>query len=49
MLKTARYFFDVAAQKLKLEEGLIELLRYPKRRLIVNFPVAHGQRSGCQL
>lgn len=39
MLKTARYFFDVAAQKLKLEDSLIELLRYPKRRLIVNFPV----------
>ncbi len=39
MLKTARYFFDVAAQKLKLEASLIELLRYPKRRLIVNFPV----------
>ncbi len=39
MLKTARYFFDVAAKKLKLEDSLIELLRYPKRRLIVNFPV----------
>lgn len=39
MLETARYFFDVAAKKLKLEDSLIELLRYPKRRLIVNFPV----------
>jgi len=39
MLKTARYFFDVAAKKLKLEESLIELLRYPKRKLIVHFPV----------
>jgi len=39
MLKTARYFFDVAAQKLKLEESLVELLRYPKRKLIVHFPV----------
>ncbi len=39
MLETARHFFDVAAQKLGLEEGLIALLRYPKRKLIVNFPV----------
>jgi len=39
MLEAARYFFDKAAQKLKLEEGMIELLRYPKRKLIVNFPV----------
>lgn len=39
MLKTARYFFDVAARKLKLEDSLVELLRYPKRKLIVNFPV----------
>lgn len=39
MLKTARYFFDVAAKKLKLEGSLVELLRYPKRKLIVNFPV----------
>ena len=39
MLEAARYFFDEAAKKLKLEEGLIELLRYPKRKLIVTFPV----------
>lgn len=39
MLETARYFFDVAAKKLKLEDSLIEFLRYPKRKLIVNFPV----------
>lgn len=39
MLKTARHFFDVAAKKLKLEDSLVELLRYPKRKLIVNFPV----------
>ncbi len=39
MLKTARYFFDVAAKKLNLEDSLIELLRYPKRKLIVHFPV----------
>lgn len=36
---TARYFFDEAAKQLKLEAGMIELLRYPKRELIVNFPV----------
>ncbi len=39
MLEAARYFFDEAAKKLKLEEDLIELLRYPKRKLIVTFPV----------
>lgn len=39
MLEAARYFFDEAAKRLKLEEGLIELLRYPKRKLIVTFPV----------
>ncbi|MFN4217738.1 MAG: Glu/Leu/Phe/Val family dehydrogenase [Candidatus Bipolaricaulia bacterium] len=39
MLKTARYFFDVAAKRLKLEDSLVELLRYPKRKLIVHFPV----------
>ncbi len=39
MLESARHFFDRAAERLKLEEALIELLRYPKRKLIVNFPV----------
>lgn len=39
MLETARYFFDLAAKKLKLEDSLIEFLRYPKRKLIVNLPV----------
>ncbi len=39
MLQTARYFFDQAANKLNLEEGLRELLRYPKRKLAVTFPV----------
>jgi glutamate dehydrogenase (NAD(P)+) len=39
MLKSARYFFDSAADKLNLEESLRELLRYPKRKLIVTFPV----------
>jgi len=36
---TARYFFDEAAGKLKLSKSMIELLSYPKRELIVNFPV----------
>ena len=36
---TARHFFDEAAPKLKLSESMIELLSYPKRELIVNFPV----------
>lgn len=39
MLETARYFFDRAAEILELEEALRELLRYPKRRLTVCFPV----------
>ncbi len=39
MLDTARYFFDQAADLLQLEESLRELLRYPKRKLIVTFPV----------
>lgn len=39
MLETARYFFDQAADRLRLEEGLRALLRYPKRKLIVTFPV----------
>jgi glutamate dehydrogenase (NAD(P)+) len=39
MLESARHFFDRAAERLKLEEAMIALLRYPKRKLIVNFPV----------
>ena len=39
MLETARYFFDKAADHIQLEDSLRELLRYPKRKLIVNFPV----------
>ncbi len=39
MLESARHFFDRAAERLQLEEALVELLRYPKRKLIVNFPV----------
>jgi len=39
MLETARHFFDQAADRLQLEEPLRELLRYPKRKLIVTFPV----------
>lgn len=39
MLESARYFFDRAAEHLQLEEPMVELLRYPKRKLIVNFPV----------
>ncbi|MBI3659326.1 Glu/Leu/Phe/Val dehydrogenase [Candidatus Acetothermia bacterium] len=39
MLEMAQYFFDLAADRLKLEESLRALLRYPKRKLIVVFPV----------
>lgn len=39
LLQTARYFFDEAAARLGLETSLRELLRYPKRKLIVGFPM----------
>lgn len=39
LLETARYFFDEAANRLGLERSLRELLAYPKRKLIVVFPV----------
>jgi glutamate dehydrogenase (NAD(P)+) len=39
MLETARHFFDRAAKRLQLEDAMVELLRYPKRKLIVTFPV----------
>src|SRR5260221_8657653 len=32
--------FDLAAQKLNLDEGLWKVLRYPTRELIVHIPVA---------
>lgn len=39
LLQTAQHFFDEAASRLGLETSLRELLRYPKRKLIVHFPV----------
>jgi len=39
LLEMAQHFFDVAAERLKLEDSLRELLRYPKRKLTVVFPV----------
>ncbi|MCS7274872.1 MAG: Glu/Leu/Phe/Val dehydrogenase [Candidatus Bipolaricaulota bacterium] len=39
MLEMAQHFFDVAADRLQLEASLRTLLRYPKRKLIVVFPV----------
>src|SRR5690242_20779126 len=32
--------FDVAAQKLNLDEGLVKVLRYPTREIILHIPVA---------
>src|ERR1043166_8522506 len=32
--------FDLAAQKLKLDEGLWKVLRYPSREIIVHIPVS---------
>jgi len=45
MLESAQHFFDRAAERLKLEEWLIELLRYAKRKLIVTFPVVMDDGS----
>jgi len=39
MLDTARYFFDVAADLLQLEDWVRKMLRFPKRKLIVHIPV----------
>jgi glutamate dehydrogenase (NAD(P)+) len=39
MLEMAYHFFDEAADRLKLEAPLRVLLRHPKRKLIVVFPV----------
>ncbi len=39
LLQIAQYFFDEAAERLGLETSLRELLRFPKRKLIVHFPV----------
>lgn len=45
MLEIAHYFFDEAANRLKLEDSLRTLLRYPKRKLIVVFPVVMDDGS----
>jgi glutamate dehydrogenase (NAD(P)+) len=45
LLEMAQHFFDVAADRLRLEAPLRELLRYPKRKLIVVFPVAMDDGS----
>ncbi len=37
--------FDFAAQHIKLKHGIREMLRYPKRELIVNFPVLMDDNS----
>lgn len=39
MLELACHFFDAAADRLRLEAPLRELLRYPKRKVTVEFPV----------
>jgi glutamate dehydrogenase (NAD(P)+) len=39
MLELAQHFFDIAADRLKIEEPLRTLLRYPKRKVTVEFPV----------
>src|SRR5689334_1203171 len=37
--------FDAAAKKLNLDEGLVKILRYPTRELIVHFPVSMDDGS----
>ncbi len=39
MLELARHFYDVAADRLRLQEPMRTLLRYPKRKVTVEFPV----------
>lgn len=39
MLETADEVFHVAGKRLQLEDGILELLRYPRRRLSVSFPM----------
>jgi glutamate dehydrogenase (NAD(P)+) len=45
MLEMAHYFFDEAANRLGLEPSLRTLLRHPKRKLIVVFPVVMDDGS----
>ena len=37
--------FDIAARKLNLDEGLVKILRYPSRELIVHIPVSMDNGS----
>ena len=37
--------FNLAAEKLKLDEGLWRVLRQPNREIIVHIPGQHGQRA----
>ena len=39
MLELARHFYDVAADRLELQDPIRTLLRYPKRKVTVEFPV----------
>jgi glutamate dehydrogenase (NAD(P)+) len=50
LLQTAQHFFDEAADRLGLESSLRELLRYPKRKFIVGFPIQmdSGQTRYCE-
>jgi glutamate dehydrogenase (NAD(P)+) len=49
LLQTARHFFDEAAARLGLETSLRELLRYPKRKLIVGFPLQMDSGEVCYI
>ncbi len=45
VLEMARKQLDIAATHLELDEGLHQVLAYPKRQLIVNFPVVMDDGS----
>ena len=40
----AQQQFDLAADRLDLDDGMRRVLRVPQRELTVNFPVTHGRR-----
>jgi glutamate dehydrogenase (NAD(P)+) len=41
----AQHQFDLAAERLDLDEGIRQMLRVPQRELAVNFPVKHDDGS----
>ena len=44
--QSAEARFEIAAQKLGLEDGIYRYLKYPSKEITVYIPVTHGQRQG---